>query len=145
MLKMNYFKLQNSKIKYLSYTKEQSNNINTAVNNITNLTEIIPNERTGKYFELSKIDKKIIACVIELEYELSSVDRDLNDFVEQQTDKKSIKPLALINIWLEKDLLNWDKEKQSYIRDWDLQNEAPQDKNDIKKFESFSGYNYCGS
>ncbi|MFW5804052.1 MAG: hypothetical protein ACOCWG_02355 [bacterium] len=132
-------------IKYIGQSKVNSKSVKETVALIGNLSNNQKNQRTGKYFDLSRVDRLIAACIYEFNYEISSVDRYLIDFIKQNFDKDAIKPLALINIWLDKALITWDEEKQSYLRDWKLQNEAAQDKEDIKKFEELTGIKYCGT
>ena len=102
------------------------------------------NKRTGKYFNLSRVDQIIAACSVSHSFKLTTVDNDLDDFVKQEFTGKTISPLGIINDWLEKGLIKWNKKMQMIIEDWDTCNESPQQKKEIKRFEKNTGYKYAG-
>lgn len=102
------------------------------------------NNRTGRYFNLSYKDQRIAAYSLATDSQLSTNDWDMRDFIQQQYDRDSISSLALINKWLRKGLLQWNNQFQAIIREWDTNNESPQPREDIRKFEGLSGFKYLG-
>lgn len=104
----------------------------------------IINDRTGRYFNLSRVDQIIAACSVAHNYKLSTVDNDLNDFIKQEFSGHTITPLGIVNDWLEKKLIKWDKMKQMVIEDWDVCNESPQPRKEVKRFEKYTGCKYAG-
>ena len=102
------------------------------------------NKRTGRYFNLSRIDQTIAACSIAHNFKLTTVDKDLKDFIKQEFSGQTITPLGIINNWLEKGLIKWDEKMQMVIEDWDACNESPQPRRELKRFEKNTGYKYAG-
>jgi hypothetical protein len=102
------------------------------------------NKRTGRYFNLSRVDQLIAACSIAHNFKLTTVDDDLADFIKQEFSGYTIAPLSIINDWIEKKLIMWDDEMQAVIEDWEKSNEHPQPKAGIKRFEKITRYKYAG-
>ena len=102
------------------------------------------NKRTGKYFNLSRVDQIIAACSVAHNFKLTTVDNDLGDFIKQEFSGQTISPLGIINDWLEKKLIKWNDKMQMVIEDWDACNESPQPRKEIKRFEKTTGYKYAG-
>lgn len=102
------------------------------------------NPRTGKFFDLSRVDQIIAACVISNNYSVSTVDNNLMDFIIQQFDKSNLSPLYLLNTWIKKGFLKWNENFRTVLEDWDKCNESPQPKSDIKEFEKLVGCKYPG-
>jgi hypothetical protein len=71
------------------------------------------------------------------------VDNDLEAFIRQEFLGQTISPLGIINDWIEKGLIKWDKKLQMIIDDWQVYNESPQPKKEIKRFEKNTGYKYA--
>ena len=114
----------------------------TTIKNITNTG--ITNNRTGHFFNLSHIDQVVVACAIAHNLKLTTVDSDLKDFIVQEFSGETISPLCIINDWLENELIEWGDGLQTIIDDWDKCNEAPQPKNEIRRFENLTGFKYTG-
>jgi hypothetical protein len=102
------------------------------------------NKRTGRYFNLSRVDQTIAACTVAHNYKISTIDNDLEDFIRQEFSGQAISPLGVINDWLEKRLIKWDKKLQIIMEDWQACNESPQPNNEIKRFEKNTRYKYAG-
>ena len=102
------------------------------------------NKRTGRYFNLSRVDQLIAACSIAHNFKLTTVDDDLSDFIKQEFSGNTISPLGIINKWMEKGLIQWDDEMQAVIEDWEKCNEHPQPRKEIKRFEKITDYKYSG-
>jgi len=102
------------------------------------------NQRTGRYFNLSRVDQTVAACSIAHNFRLTTVDNDLEDFIKQEFSGHTISPLGIINDWVEKGLIAWDEKMQMIIEDWETCNERPQPKKEIKRFEKNTGYKYTG-
>lgn len=101
------------------------------------------NNKTGHFFNLSRVDQILAACTMANNFKLTTVDGDLADFIEQEFSGTIISPLGIINDWIEIKLLTWDDVLQAVIEDWSKCNEHPQPKNETKKFEKLTGYKYA--
>ena len=53
-------------------------------------------------------------------------------------------PLSILNEWIKKSLVIWNKDLQRIIEDWDKNGEPIQPIIDIKKFEKITGFKYLG-
>jgi hypothetical protein len=134
-----------NKIVTLGTTEVISDDFNLYLQTITTLIESgTINQRTQKFFNLSRVDKKFIAGALAHNYEVTTTDNDLIDFLQQEFSKSNIAPLSLINRWLRNRLIEWNEQRQSFIEDWDKCNEAPQPFSDIEEFENLTGYEYVG-
>jgi hypothetical protein len=105
------------------------------------------NERTGRPFDLSYIDIKVISHCVTLESHLSSGDDCLVDFLKQQypgSFKGSVPPLELINRWLAAQLVVWDDAKQTVLVEWATMNEHPQPRPAAARFRELTGRAYPG-
>jgi hypothetical protein len=100
--------------------------------------------KTGKAFGLSFVDKKIAAYVTAYGLEISSTDNSLMDFIEQEFDKKNRSPLAILNDWIEKGLVQWNEKTRRIIEDWDKNGEPIQPIKDKKDFLKLTGTKYKG-
>lgn len=135
-----------SKIKTLGATVEDAPAVQSRYKIIERLLETdgVINKKTGRSFDLSKTDKKVAACAVSLKYAVSTVEHNLTDFLIQEFEIKVIKPLAVINYWLKKELVEWDDNKQSILEDWANCGEASQRKKDIQQFKELTGRVYPG-
>lgn len=134
-----------SKITPLGTSKVKSGDFTLCLETIKNIINAgIINNRTGHYFNLSRVDQIIAACSITHNYKLSTVDDDLADFIAQEFSGKTISPLGIVNDWIEKGHIKWNDELQMILEDWERCNESPQSKKEIKRFERISGYKYAG-
>ncbi len=113
-----------------------------AINNIIQIGKI--NKRTGRYFNLSRVDQTIVACSVTHNLRLTTVDNDLEDFIKQEFSGQTITPLGIINDWLEKGLIQWDENMQMIVEGWETCNERPQPGKEIKRFEKNTGFKYLG-
>lgn len=106
------------------------------------------NRKTNFYFDLSKVEQKIIACAQANTYRITTGDNDLIEYYLQQCSNNPdeiISPLGMINIWLKKSLISWDEKVQTILEDWRKCDEAPQPRTEIKKFKKLTGYKYMGT
>jgi hypothetical protein len=87
-----------NKIVTLGTTEVISDDFNLYLQTITTLIESgTINQRTQKFFNLSRVDKKFIAGALAHNYEVTTTDNDLIDFLQQEFSKSNIAPLSLIN------------------------------------------------
>jgi len=100
------------------------------------------NGRTGRHFGLSKVDKMLAAHVIANNYQLSTGDFDLRDFLLQEFEISNVSPMEIINDWLARELIEWSDERQAVLEDWKRCNEHLQPKEHIKTFEEITGRDY---
>lgn len=106
------------------------------------------NKTTEKIFDLSYPDIKIAATTLVLGYKISSGDGNLVTFCMQEFTKEfkgAVSPLELVNMWIEKGLIDWDDTKHQYLSDWDKNRENPQPYNAKVKFKQLTGRKYEGS
>jgi hypothetical protein len=102
------------------------------------------NEKTNKFFDLSPADKYLAACTIAHNYVLTTVDRDLLIFLDQEFDQQVQSPLSIINGWLEEQLISWDQNKQDLVEYWGRCHEPAQPENEKKRFSKLTGMKYLG-
>ncbi len=102
------------------------------------------NQRTGELFDLSPVDQVIAACTLANNYNISTGDRNLSEFLKQEFSKDTISSLGLVNNWLRKGLITWSPYHQTIIEDWDKLNERPQPKSEAKGFKRLTGCKYVG-
>jgi hypothetical protein len=100
--------------------------------------------KTGRAFGLSFADKRIAAYVTAYGLEISSTDNSLIDFLEQEFDKKNRSPLAILNGWIERGLIQWNEDIRRIIEDWDKNGEPVQPAKDKKDFLKLTGVKYAG-
>ena len=138
-----------AKIKPVVLDKEQKEREELYFEVVRNLNRVgTENRKTGRFFDLSFVDMKVISHALTLAYRITSGDRELIQFVEQEFRDEfqgSISPLEIINRWLEKGLIKWDEGKQGYLSDWAEHHEHPQPLKAKKRFRELTGYRYTGS
>lgn len=106
------------------------------------------NSKTDRLFDLSLTDKKIIATALSKGFKITTGDKDLMEFIQQEFSdeyKGTISPLEMINRWLEDGLIEWNIERQGYVADWVSTNEYQQPNKQKSKFKKLTGYNYPGT
>jgi hypothetical protein len=126
-----------------------NNTVNLYLEAISFLIENhITNNKTGRLFDLSPVDKKFIACALGFGFKISSGDGDIKDLANQEFPKvfkSSISPLGMINMWLRKDLINWRGELHEYVADWKRTAEASQPKHQKNVYKKLTGLKYPGN
>lgn len=134
--------IPNSEILSNDATNQYFETINLLIeNNITN-------NKTGKLFDLSKVDRRFIACALSFCYRVSTGDNDIKDLANQEfskTFKGSISPLGMVNKWIRKSLVTWSDELHEYVADWNRTGEAPQPKHQKGEYRKLTGLKYPGS
>jgi predicted nuclease of predicted toxin-antitoxin system len=108
----------------------------------------VVNKKTKRYFDLSQVDQRIVACARANDYLITTGDKDLIQYYLQQFSNNPdeiISPLGMVNIWINKGLISWDVNFQTILEDWNKCDEAPQPKSEIKKFEKLTDYKYLGT
>jgi hypothetical protein len=134
-----------NKIRPANYLKNKGNDFELSLEAINQLLDAGGmSSKTGKAFGLSFVDKKIAAYVTAYELEISSTDNSLIDFFEQEFDKKNRSPLAILNDWIEKGLVQWNENTRRIIEDWDKNGEPIQPIKDKKDFLKLTGSKYKG-
>jgi len=103
------------------------------------------NQRTQNFFNLSAVDSKFAACVLAHNFDMTTGDNDLIDFIEQEFSKKNTPPLGIINKWLKGGLITWKTNLQIIIEDWDKCGESAQPSKEIIEFEKLTRMKYNGS
>ena len=103
------------------------------------------NEKTKRCFDLGRVDRTLAAISVSKEWGFCSHDRDLVDFLEQEFDKPSVSPLALYNLWIERDVLKYSSEHATIMSDWKTCNERPQPTSEIRRFCMLTNQEYLGT
>jgi hypothetical protein len=106
------------------------------------------NDRTKKFFDLSREDMKVISGALALGCQISSGDRGLIDFAKQEFPDDfagSVSALEVINKWIETGLLTWNQEKQNFLSEWKTQREVAQPPKAISDFKRLTKKPYKGS
>jgi len=106
------------------------------------------NKKKGSEFDLSYVDKVIIACALANGYRITTGDEDLRTFARQEfgNDFKGwISPLGLINRWIRNNLIQWDDSLHDYLSDWARDDEHPQPHRQKIAFKELTGRRYPGS
>lgn len=106
------------------------------------------NKKTGRDFDLSYRDMKFLSCALGNGYRITTGDHDLRTFALQEFKKEfkgSISPLAMLNSWIRKGLVELNEEVYDYLIDWKTNNEDPQPKIQRIKFKKLTGQHYRGS
>lgn len=112
------------------------------------LDQLTINERTNEIFDLSYVDRKILACALANGYHTTTGDTNLRDFASQEFPREykgNISPLGILNRWLRKDLIIWNDNYQEYLSAWYKDNEHPQPANQKRQFKKLTRFNYPGS
>jgi hypothetical protein len=105
------------------------------------------NLKTGRFFDLSHEDMKVISSALALDYKVSSGDKGLLQFAEQEFKNEfigSVSALEIINFWIEKQLIIWDQERQGILGEWKAQGETAQPKIAALEFHKLTGCHYPG-
>lgn len=105
----------------------------------------VVNKTNSKFFGLSYVDQKIIACAEAFSYAILTEDKTLREYFIQELEGNCKSVLELLNDWLEKGLITWDEEKQAVTRDWVKDSESAQSAIEIKRFEKLTGLKYQGT
>jgi len=112
------------------------------------ITSGVENQKTKRLFNLSSVDIKVIAYALSAGYKVATGDADIKDFAEQEfadVYKGSISPLGMINMWLQRGLIEWTDQMHDYLSDWTALNEDPQPKRQKAQFKKLTGRKYPGS
>ena len=108
----------------------------------------IEDQETGKLFDLSPVDQKIVALAITHGWKVGSEDRPIIRLLNQEFRSSfggDISALELINEWLANKLIVWDEMKQAYLEEWYTLGEPPQSAKEKKRFAKLTKYKYVGS
>jgi hypothetical protein len=106
------------------------------------------NAKTGNRFDLSKVDRRILACALSFGCQITSGDDDLIDFAKQEFSdifKGNISPLGIINRWVRKGLISWNDKLHGHLCDWNNDNEDSQPRRQKTEFKKLTGFPYTGS
>lgn len=105
-------------------------------------------KKSGRDFDLSYRDMKFLSCAFGNGYRITTGDHDLRIFAIQEFKKEFkgwISPLAMLNSWIRKGLVEWNEKVYNYLIDWKSNNEDPQPKIQRIKFKKLTGQHYPGS
>ncbi|MGA7876405.1 MAG: hypothetical protein WCA08_12150 [Desulfoferrobacter sp.] len=105
------------------------------------------NNITGFEFNLSHVDKEIAACALAHLFSITTTDKDLLAFINQEfsdSSTETISPLGLINASLKNEFIECDSDLIHILEDWDKCGEARQPRRDIEVFEEITEVTYPG-
>ena len=102
------------------------------------------NKRINRCFDLSYTDQKIVAYALASNSLVSTNEKNMRDFLEQEFNEKSISSLALINRWIKDGLIIWNSHLHGIIEDWERNDEPVQPAEDIIEFVALAGHEYVG-
>lgn len=132
-------------IKCIGNSELETDDYNTALSTIELLLSTNPiNKTTQKVFDLSRVDRHIIACAAAKNFSITTGETDIIDFARQEFSIKSLSALGVLNIWLEKGLVACDEDLLAIIDDWEHSREAGQPTSDIEKFQKLTKKFYLG-
>ncbi len=100
-----------------------------------------------KLFVLSRVDLDILAFALAQGMRILTGDKGIVRFARQEFAQDfagEATPLGLINDWLERGLITWDETRQTVLEEWAMTGEAPQPKDEIKRFTKFTKERYPG-
>jgi len=100
------------------------------------------NRLTGRYFDLSYVDKSVAAYAINYNLSISTSDNDLMNFLKQEFDIGNRCPLEIINTWLKGEILIWNDGLHKLIKEWVIDEEPEQPRKAKKEFERITGYRF---
>jgi hypothetical protein len=136
------------RIKHLSLSADKKRHVDEYLSTIDLLLDNhIINEYNGKTFDLSRVDRIIIATALACGHKISSTDNALLDFAEQQFPddfQGYILPLGLLNLWLGKKLVSWSDDLEQILSEWKAQNEPQQMRQDKSMYHKLTHKKYPG-
>ncbi len=101
--------------------------------------------RTGKVYNLSPVDQKMLACALANDLHTCTEDGPAISFCKQEFPsvyKGNLCALEIINTWLQSGMLQWDPTKQSLLQEWRVTNEPHQPLQAIARFRSLTNQPY---
>ena len=107
-------------VKCIRNSELDTKDYNTALSTVELLLSTNPiNEKTNKVFDLSRVDRHIIACAAANNLTITTGETDIIDFAEQEFSIKSFSALGVLNIWIEKGLVDCNDNLLTVIDDWE--------------------------
>jgi hypothetical protein len=134
------------KVRCLGYSDVHSRSYETLYEMINlSLESGVIDAVTGHDFNLSRVDKSIVACALANKYKVASGDASLCRYAGQEFGEifeGSVSALEVLNGWLEKKLFVWNDTIQAFLNDWKIQNEASQPPGAVKRFKELTGLSF---
>jgi len=112
------------------------------------LCEARVNKSTGRMFDLSREDKKVISHTLALGASVSTGDNNLSRFVKQEFPldyKGDLSALEVLVVWIQKGFIEWTREKQAFLLDWANNDEPVQPASAKRGFTALTGFDYVGT
>jgi hypothetical protein len=135
-------------IRCLTMEVAESEEVQRYLNAIQALTSRgIVNEKTGREFGLSHVDKVFLSCALANGLKISTGEKEMKLFAAQEFGKQFkgwISPLGMINSWIRSTLIRWDDLHQSILREWEKDNEHAQPQRQKGVFRKLTGIRYPG-
>jgi hypothetical protein len=105
------------------------------------------NEKTGREFGLSHVDKAFLSCALANRFRISTGEEEMKLFAAQEFGKQFkgwISPLGIINLWIKRKLISWDDSHQNILKEWEKDNEHAQPQRQKFIFKKLTGMKYPG-
>lgn len=102
------------------------------------------NPNTNSVFDLSPVDRHIIACAAAHGHVITTGEKDIIDFAGQEFNVTSFSALKVLNDWIEKGLVKCDAYLLSIIDDWEISGEAYQPSDEAGRFQVLTKSFYRG-
>ena len=132
--------------KTLGTSVSQSEEVKLQLETIKVLVDAgVENQDTGNLVDLSLTDMHVVACASAYGHGISSVDRNLVYFAQNEFELQNISPLGLVNMWIQNGLISWDERLQILMEDWEKNGEAEQPLEEVGRFQQLTGFRYVGS
>jgi len=123
----------------------KKNGYDSTLSTINILLSTFPlNTNTDKVFDLSRVDRHIIACAAAHGHSITTGEKDIIDFAKQEFEIESISALGVLNKWIKNGLVECNDYLLAIIDDWEKSNEAGQPKDDIVSFQRLTKEFYLG-
>ncbi|MCZ6701894.1 MAG: hypothetical protein O6940_02505 [Ignavibacteria bacterium] len=134
------------KLKTIGMTEYNDQDFKLAKNTIKTLIDACTvNKSTGKIFDLSYEDIIVASYTVTKVYKITTEDKNLAQFLDQEFKVKNLSSLEVLNIWIKKKVLEVDANILNVLGDWKILEEPVQPSKAIKDFEKLTNHMYPGS
>lgn len=112
------------------------------------LKEGVINRLKDEFFDLSRTDKRVLAWSLAMKLPISTGDKGIVAFGHQEFKgrfKRHVSSLAILNAWIQQDLVKWTATLDGYLKEWKDNDEQPQPPRQKRRFRQLTGHRYPGS
>lgn len=108
----------------------------------------VVNKLKDELFDLSRVDQRLLAWSLAMELPICTSDDDISKFGHQEfreVFKGHASPLAIVNSWIDKKVIQWTERLSVYLGEWKSNHEPIQPTRQKRRFRQLTGYKYPGS